>query len=296
MKRRFNGVDVRKAAVFAMVINALQIVMMGVILCLLFFGQRETLSMKGVRVLVALSAVVVGTGAAFDIRDAINTRELMNQVDSMEHTLANLAELNNKLRAQRHDFLNHLQVVYSLIEMREYDEANAYIERIYGEITALSRTMKTASPAINALLQVKLAACEKAGITVDLHINSNWKDLPIPGWEMCKVLSNLIDNAIDALADSEEKLLTITMTEDLHTYRFEVADSGAAIPPQNRESIFEPGVTTKSEGHGMGLYIVRKTLREHGGDIQALDRVDGAAFEGWIPKVIAVSDQAAGAA
>ena len=72
--------------------------------------------------------------------------------------------------------------------------------------------MKTANPAINALLQVKLAACEKAGIPVTLNIQSAWKDLPMPGWEMCKVLSNLLDNAIDALQEVEASQRSLTLT------------------------------------------------------------------------------------
>lgn len=40
------------------------------------------------------------------------------------------------------------------------------------------------------------------------------------------------------------------------------------IPPDDQQRIFEPGVTTKSDGHGMGLFIVRETLRHYGGDIQ----------------------------
>ena len=155
-------------------------------------------------------------GAAVDIREALSTRKILSQIDDMDATIGQMEDFNNTLRSQRHDFLNHLQVVYSLIEMQEYEEANAYIDKVYGAITSVSRVIKTANPAINALLTVKSAACEKAGVKATVSIQSSWKHLPMQGWEMCKVLSNLIDNAIDALREIDgERRLDITLTEDV---------------------------------------------------------------------------------
>ena len=172
--------------------------------------------------------------------------------------------------------------------MEDYEEANAYIEKVYGKITSVSRVMKTANPAINALLQVKVGECETAGIHCELNISSAWKDLTMPGWEMCKVLSNLIDNAIDALEEvAGEKKLTLMLMEDLKAFRFSVSNNGPMIPANSRERIFQPGITTKVTGHGMGLYIVRKTLQDRGGDITLSSDAESTVFSGWIPKEIA---------
>ena len=103
---------------------------------------------------------------------------------------------------------------------------------------------------------------------------------------MCKVLSNLIDNAIDAMADlpNGKKHLTITLTENLKEYVFSVANTGTSIAPDDQQRIFEPGVTTKSDGHGMGLFIVRETLRHYGGDIQVTSDAQETVFSGTVPK------------
>ena len=119
--------------------------------------------MRLTRWVVCIAAIVVAWGAAVDIREALSTRKILSQIDDMDTTIGQMEDFNNTLRSQRHDFLNHLQVVYSLIEMQEYEEANAYIDKVYGAITSVSRVIKTANPAINALLTVKSAACEKAG-------------------------------------------------------------------------------------------------------------------------------------
>ncbi|MBE5804208.1 MAG: GHKL domain-containing protein [Clostridiales bacterium] len=286
MKRIKRDVNPQKAYVMAIVTNGLQVGLIVLIVAYMLLMPEKVIDLPMARYILAIAACVVLWGGIVDIREAITTRKLMNQLDDMDDTITAMETLNNTLRSQRHDFLNHLQVVYSLMEMEEYDEANAYIEKVYGAITSVSRVMKTANPAINALLQVKLAACEKEGIRVRLNIQSAWKDLPIPGWEMCKVLSNLIDNAIDALEEVTDRQLTLTLTEDLKSFRFSVSNNGPMIPMKSQKSIFTPGVTTKSAGHGMGLFIVKKVLNDRGGDIMLVSDADRTEFSGWLPKEI----------
>lgn len=277
MKRltRFQeNISVKKATNYAIIINSLEILLILGVMALVVISPQYDFSPRMMRLLVGVAAAVIIWGAVMDIREAMSTRRLLSQLDAMDDTIDAMEKLNNTLRAQRHDFLNHLQVVYSLMEMEEYGEANSYIEKVYGRITAVSRVLKTASAPINALLQVTL------------NITSTWKELPISGWEMCKVLSNLIDNAIDAMADLPDgkKHLTITLTENLKEYVFSVANTGTPIAPDDQQRIFEPGVTTKSDGHGMGLFIVRETLRHYGGDIQVTSDAQETVFSGTVPK------------
>lgn len=290
MKRQ-KDLEVRKATILAMVINSLQILMVGVIVLYMYLTPGDVTDLPLARALVAVAAVVVIWGGVIDIRDALNSRRLLQQLDDMDQTIEAQEDLNVTLRAQRHDFLNHLQVVYSLMEMKEYKEANDYIERVYGSIASVGRVLRTANPAINALLQVKLGVCEKVGIRVTLDIHSAWKDLAIPGWEMCKVLGNLLDNAIDALQEVSDRHLTLTLTEDLKAFRFSVKNTGPMIPAKLQGSIFQPGITTKSAGHGMGLYIVRRTLQEWGGDIQLASDGKETVFSGFIPKEVKPQDK-----
>ena len=291
MKRRKREVSIRKATYYAVIINGLQILLILVVLFAVLFVPEIKTSPRLLLMLTLLASLVVIWGAVVDISEALSTRRLVRQLDDMDQTIEAMSNLNITLRTQRHDFLNHLQVVYSLIEMEEYEEANEYIEQVYGRITAISRVMKTAVPAVNALLQVKAAACEQARVRLTLEITSKWETLEntMPAWEMCKVLSNLIDNAIDAMEKqaAKKRQLTISLTENLRQYCFCVSNSGTPIPEDMQESIFQPGITTKGEGHGMGLYIVRKTIRGRGGDITLESNAERTAFSGYVPKLAA---------
>lgn len=194
----------------------------------------------------------------------------VNRNAALQESIRNLGELNDRLRMDRHDYLNQLQVVYGLMELGEYDEMNAYLRKMYKELLKTGKAIKTSKPAINALLAAKLAESEEEGIEMLIEVKSNLEDIAVEDWDLCKVLSNLIDNAIQALKETEqtEKKLGINITETQKEYIFEVEDNGPKIPDEIRGHIFRKGVTTKEgDGHGMGLAIVAKIVETHKGEI-----------------------------
>lgn len=121
---------------------------------------------------------------------------------------------------------------------------------------------------------------------METRIRSAWQDLSLPGWEMCRVLGNLIDNAIDAMADPAlpRRELLVEIGEDIHAFTFRVFNTGSRIPPERLNDIFERGYTTKSAGRGMGLSIVLEIMEENGGEIRASSDETGTAFCGRLPK------------
>lgn len=68
------------------------------------------------------------------------------QDDSYRESMKNLENLNLKLRAQRHDYLNHLQVIYGLLQLGEYEDAREYMEPVFRDISRVTKAMKTSSP------------------------------------------------------------------------------------------------------------------------------------------------------
>ncbi|MBR4360462.1 MAG: Spo0B domain-containing protein [Clostridia bacterium] len=284
--------NLRKAAVYIIVINALQIAaVVALAVFILIDGVNQSLHGVVGDIVVLMLAAVVSWGAVMDIREALKTGQLNWKLRGLNETVSQMTDLNTALRAQRHDFLNHLQVVYSLIEMGEYEEANRYISQVYGDIQSLSKTMKTSCAPVNALLRVKVAEAEQRGIQVDLAVHAAWDSLPLPGWEMCRVLSNLIDNAMDALRDWPDPRLSIVLSEDVKSFSFTVRNNGPAIPEKNLASIFEPGFSGKGEGRGMGLHIARETMRGAGGDLTVESSDAFTAFCGFLPKVIKPTEE-----
>ncbi len=210
-----------------------------------------------------------------------NYMKLLASNDALRESVNNLCGLNDKLRMDRHDYLNHLQIIYGLMELEEYDEMNSYLRKVYKELLKTGKAVKTSKPAINALLAAKMAESEAKGIEFLIDVKSDLKKLAIEDWELCKVLSNLIDNAVKALEDfdNEEKKIRVNITETPERYIFSVEDNGPKIPEGIRESIFKKGFSTKKEeGHGMGLAIVSEILSKNGGDIELSSDNDETVF------------------
>ncbi len=191
------------------------------------------------------------------------------QLLQLQESIQNLEQLNFELRAARHDYLNHLQVVYGLMELNEYEDLKKYLEPVYKGIMKTGKALKTSKPALNALLKAKMEEAEGREIDTFVEVKSDLKKLSIEDWQLCKVLSNLIDNAMTALLEqAEEKKLEIDINEDREYYLFSVSNNGPEIPKELRESIFKRGFSTKKEsGHGMGLAIVSDIVKENKGTV-----------------------------
>ncbi len=197
-----------------------------------------------------------------------------------------LQELNQKLRSQRHDYLNHLQVVMGLLELEEYDELEKYLKPVYADIMKTGKAIRTANPAVNALLMTKWNEAAAKDIDFYLEVKSDLKGLPVEPWQICKVLSNLIDNAVTALTETEvSKNIWLDITEDKESYIFSVSNNGPMIPEPFQREIFKPGISGKREpGHGMGLYIVSNVVKDNAGKITVSSTEEKTTFEVTFPK------------
>ena len=132
----------------------------------------------------------------------------------------------------------------------------------------------------------KMDEAENRKVDFYIEVKTDLKNLKVEDWELCKVLSNLIDNAITALEEKEtDKKIRIDMTEDRECYLFFVSNNGPMIPRPMQEEIFKPGVTTKIEnGHGMGLHIVQTVIKEYKGKMNLSSTQEETTFSFCLPK------------
>ncbi|MGI5899268.1 MAG: sensor histidine kinase [Christensenellales bacterium] len=281
MKKR-REISVEKTARLAWVLNFIEIgVLLGIVI-LAFQPGLET-HVQSVKLIALAAGVLLMANNMINLH--LNNKWVMadQQYDMLRDALGHVELLNAELRSQKHDFMNHLQVVLSLVEMNHDEEARGYIEKIHGDMQSKSLSVRTLKPAVNALLQAKLADCEKRGIQAELRITSSWRSLPIEEWEMCRVLGNIIDNAMEALKLTAEPKLEIELYEDLSGYGFKISNNGPIIPQNTLDRIWLRGFSTRAPEGGMGLYIVRSIMLRGKGTVEAESTHEKTTFSGYLP-------------
>lgn len=285
MQKKLN---IDKTIIMAVVLNLMQFgIIIGIIIYFYVFNKGNVLKREFYNwyALFFVFILMVMINCFFTLRDVQLLRHHDLHYSMVKNTLDELQKLNITLRAQRHDFMNHLQVVYGLMEMEEYKDATDYIEKIFNDIQQVNKVLRTSSPAVNALLQAKILYGEKRGISIKLNINTQLADLKLPSWEFCRILANIIDNAIYALQEKEEnRQIEVELYEDIKNYGFKIRNNGSKIPEKMLSKIFEAGVTSKgNKGDGMGLAIVKEILEKHGGGVEVTSSDQWTEFHGYMP-------------
>ena len=179
-------------------------------------------------------------------------------------------------------------------DLREVRDALSDIgensERACEIIRRLRGMLKSATPGVadvdlNQVIRgvARIVRGDAAAHGVAVHLDLSPGALPVrgDGVELQQVVLNLMLNGFGAMSEpgteGPRRLVVRTEPADRSYALVEVRDSGTGIPVEKFESIFEPFVTTKRDGLGMGLSICRSIVERHGGRIWAANNSDGGA-------------------
>lgn len=221
-------------------------------------------------VLFAIIAVMIS--CLWVVREMLRLAEKESKAEKVMVRLEEAEKLITTLRSKHHDFVNHLQVILGLIQMKMDNDAVDYIKDLSKDLIQIEKLVSLKRPEVAALISTKLATLND--LRVSLDVNTTLDELSISPNKLVSILGNLIDNAIYETSFYKDKWIKIRIDQEDKWFIFEIANPGT-IAPENRERIFEPGFTTKGqEGTGMGLFIVKNLVRECGGTIYFDSRDD----------------------
>jgi two-component system, LuxR family, sensor kinase FixL len=182
-----------------------------------------------------LTAILNYTNAGLDIADEQGDTELKSVFAKVAEQASRAGNIIRRLRA--------------FIEKREPNRIEEDLPRIVDEAIRLGQ----------------LNTGER-GVNLKIGVEHNLPPVMIDRIQIQQVLINLMKNAIEAMEPSPKRELTVTIAragEDL--VQVSVADTGPGISAEMAEKLFQPFVTTKASGMGMGLNICRGIIESHGG-------------------------------
>jgi two-component system sensor kinase FixL len=114
-------------------------------------------------------------------------------------------------------------------------------------------------------------------VGLDLRIGADATHAVVDQVQIQQVLLNLMRNAVDAMAGSAVRMLTVATARQGGRVEILVSDTGPGLPEAVLARLFQPFVTTKPDGLGVGLSICRTIVEAHGGELVAENRPDGGA-------------------
>src|SRR5699024_10569133 len=206
--------------------------------------------------------------------------ELKNLVD----TLSEVQKYSEDLRAQTHEFRNKLYVLSGLLQLERYQEA---IDMIQSETTILDTQNKVL---FNQILDTKVQAIilgkigraseKKVDLFVERHSSLQHMPKHIHLNSLIIIIGNLLDNAIDAVSNDKNGVISFFITDVGNDILFEIADNGPGLSTEIQQNLFKKGYSTKERNHqkkGYGLWNVWEVTYKLGGSIEITHQKGGGA-------------------
>ena len=191
-------------------------------------------------------------------------------IDRGDVNLAEIREMLDDIIADGRRASGVVRGIRGMVKKEQVERRSVDLNRVVMD------TLRMASP------DAVLRSCQ-----LQTSLDANLPAIEGDPVQLQQVLLNLVINAFDAMRDtppSGRQVLISTISNGDGTVRTTVRDHGVGISESMHETVFDPFFSTKTEGLGMGLAIVRSIIEAHGGTITAANVNDGGArFEFVLP-------------
>lgn len=191
---------------------------------------------------------------------------LTSQINLQETSIINLENAYNRTRNFRHDIKNHLLTMNILAENENLDEIKKYLKEMSVILDESSYVRITGISAVDAILNEKLYEAQSHSITTNYDVSSMEKN-SIKPVDMCIILSNALDNAIEAnqsVENPENRYIKLKMSGNGEYTVISVINPTGKIPIKRSPNTY---VTSKKDekNHGFGLKSIESTAKKYGG-------------------------------
>ena len=256
----------RKQTLLLLVIPAMSVIVLSV----LMLGEHS----KMFAILISGYMLMINISVSYLynilIENYIHLRDndrYKQQTYAYQNQLEVIMESRNRVRALRHDMKNHILALQVLVQRKELEETSKYLDSMKNFMTNPEEYVKTGNDAVDSLLNYKIQKANEFLNVVETKISIP-EQLRLRSFDLNVLLGNLLDNAIDASMQTEDKKLKITIKLDKGILFINICNSCQRIA-DGKSDFFE---TTKEDkvNHGIGLKNVRRIVKKYHGDIAFL--------------------------
>ena len=167
------------------------------------------------------------------------------------------------MRGWRHDYRNHIQAMKSYAAQNDVEALRRYLDELDTDLKTVDTAIKTGNRMADAILnsKISLARAKHICVIADAHIPVALK---VSELDLCAVIGNLFENAIEAslALPEEQRFIRIYMDMKNTQLYISVTNATAAKKRQKQNGRFH---TTKGDGHGFGLMRIDNIVERYGG-------------------------------
>ena len=189
------------------------------------------------------------------------------EINKASEQLMTVSQHNlEELRNLRHDINNQYSYMRILLNEGKIDELNEYFGELLGTFSDnIVQFIDCGNPVLNTILNMENAKAKEAGVSLDVKVAVP-SELPFSNLDLCKLITNVIDNAIEACVSEEidDAVIAVQITVNDQYFLMSVTNP-TKKPTEFTESLH----TTKKDSlqHGMGTRIIRETVKKYDGAI-----------------------------
>ncbi len=187
----------------------------------------------------------------------------------MKKYYAEVESMYAKMRGWRHDYRHHIQTMKVHAAHGELEEIEKYLDMLDDDLTNVETVLRTGNHMADAILNSKLSIAAQKQILVKAEARIP-VSLNVPAIDLCIVIGNLLDNAIEACMElpAGERLIRIYIEMKGRYLYIVMTNTAAGVKKKNFE-------TRKGEGHGLGLARIDAIVKKYGGYVTRASE-DGA--------------------
>lgn len=212
--------------------------------------------------------VLLGGVAWFFVRRAIgrmlDQKIAAYQTDLIEKQVAEVETMYRQTRAWRHDLHSHIQTMKALHAEGKDAALDDYLEKLEDDLKQVDKVVKTGNVMVDAILNSKLSLAREREIDVHAKASVPGENLPVSSVELCAIVGNLLDNAMEACARQpagEARFIRVYIGVKKERLYLSVTNTAPGVP-EKRDGHF---VSHKGATHGFGLLRVDRIVARSGG-------------------------------
>lgn len=205
------------------------------------------------------------------------------QRDLIDTHYQEIETMYTKMRGWRHNYRNHIQVMKALAKKGDIETIKDYLNKLDEDLTTIDMVVKTGNTMADAILNSKISLAKSKGIKVkvDAHIPIKLKMSEL---DLCVILGNLFDNAIEANLPlpEDERLIRVYMDMKNTQLYISFTNFTASGKIAKEANLFK---TTKGDGHGFGLVSIDSIIKKLDGYISRNSEDGAFTTEILIPQI-----------